>query len=380
MALALEKTLSIALFLFLGFLIRRKFANQEQVNGIKNMILTIALPATIFVALLGVEIKLTMLVYPLIALVFNFLLYALTPIVLKIFAINSQSAEARSIKLLFPSLAPGLSCFPFILEFLGEEELAIAALADIGNKFFVLIFLYLIALNIFMRITGNQEEVRGRSKLKSLLISMAKEPINLVILLALALLTFGVQLDALPAFLSTTLGRMGGMMTPLVLLFIGIAVKVQKKKLINMLGLLATRAGVTLLISGLLIMIFGLDDSSLILLAVVFPLSSCSFWPFAHMAAFNAKQDSASKKSDRAFDLDYAVLLLACSLPFSTLLILGVLASGSLFVDTTIIFLLSIFLILIGTLPALLRRAKVSLKLKMSESRMPKPYLKRAEQ
>ena len=49
--------------------------------------------------------------------------------------------------MLLPSLAPGLSCFPFIIVYLGDEYLALAALADVGNKIFVLILLYMLAMH-----------------------------------------------------------------------------------------------------------------------------------------------------------------------------------------------------------------------------------------
>ena len=139
---ALQKTLTFLSFILIGFLLKRKFGSQEQVNGIKNLILTIALPSTIFVALMGVEIDANMMVLPVLALGFNFLIYFLTPLLLKLMGVESDSSKGRTLKLLLPSLAPGLSCFPFILEYLGEKSLADAALADVGNKFFVLIFLY----------------------------------------------------------------------------------------------------------------------------------------------------------------------------------------------------------------------------------------------
>lgn len=351
--MALEKSLTFLLFILIGFLIRRSFANKEQVNGIKNIILTIALPATIFVALMGVEVELSMLLYPLLALGINLLLFAVMPLVLRLFDISKNGREARTLKLLLPSLAPGLSCFPFILEFLGEEELAMAALADVGNKVFVLIILYVIAMNIYLRLRGHANGAPAESKLKSLVISLFKEPINLVMITAILLLCLGFKLNTLPGFIADAATRFGAMMTPLILLFIGLAVKVKKEKLGMLFGLLLSRAGITLLISAGLILAFNITAPAMILLAVVFPLSSCSFWPFAHMSAFNAKEEKA-----KPFDLDLALLVLALSLPLSTLLILGILADGAAFASLPVIAGAGVVLLTLGVLPALVKRIK----------------------
>lgn len=354
---ALSKTLTLLLFIAIGFLLKKKLKGNEQVNGIKNIILNVALPATIFVALMGVKINASLLFMPLLALAFNFLLYLLTPFLLKLFSIEKQSPKGRTLMMLVPSLAPGLSCFPFILEYIGEEQLANAALADVGNKFFVLIFLYVMAMNWYYANNANDNS-NSKSKLKSLLISLIKEPINVIIILAIGLLSLGLNLTTLPSFLSETFVRLSAIMTPLVLIFIGLAVKLSKKGLGTVISILCCRAGISILISAIMILALGLSVPGAIMLAIVFPLSACSFWPFAHMSAFNLKEEAESiKDSKRTFDTEFAILILACSLPFSTLLILGILSAGTLFTGTSIIVALGIFLLGIGTLPNLIRRA-----------------------
>ena len=135
---AIEKSISFLLFIAIGILLKKKISAGDETNGLKNLILTIALPATIFIALLKVNIHDNLLVYPILALFFNATLFSFTPALLYIIGISKDAPAARSAKLLVPSLAPGLSCFPFILEFLGDNALAKAAMADLGNKFFVL--------------------------------------------------------------------------------------------------------------------------------------------------------------------------------------------------------------------------------------------------
>lgn len=349
---AIQKTLTFLSFVVIGFLLKRKFGSKEQVDGIKNLILTIALPSTIFVALMGVEISANMLVLPVLALAFNFLIYFLTPFLLKLIGIESNSAKGRTLKLLLPSLAPGLSCFPFILEYLGESSLADAALADVGNKFFVLIFLYVMAMNMFYKIHGNSRGKRIQGKLKELFVSLISEPINIVMLVAISLLTLGFSFESLPVFLGDTFSRLSLIMTPLVLFFIGLAVKLNRQSMWPIFNALVVRAGLTMLISTAAIVVLGLTDTNTILLALVFPLSSCSFWPFAHLLAFGKREKGASK----TFDTEYAILVLALSLPISTVLILGILSSGTFFAKPAVSATSGLLLIGVALMVQLIRK------------------------
>lgn len=348
---ALQKTFTFLSFILIGFLLKSKFGSQEQVNGIKNLIFTIALPSTIFVALMGVEISTNMLIMPVLALLFNFLLYFLTPMLSKLTGIDPNSLKGRTLRLLLPSLAPGLSCFPFILEYLGESSLADAALADVGNKFFVLIFLYVVAMNMYYQFHDSGAR-SSKGKMKELFLSLISEPINLVIGLAIVLLSFGVGFDNLPSFLGDTFSRLSLIMTPLVLFFIGLAVKLKKESLWPILNILLIRAGITLLISTALILVAGISNETTILLMIVFPLSSCSFWPFAHLSIFSKKE----KGSVKTFDPEYAILVLALSLPISTMLILGILSSGSFFAKPVVSAMAGVVLLGIALMAQLIKK------------------------
>jgi len=367
---ALEKTLTFLLFIVLGVLLKTKLKTKEQVTGIQKLILAVALPSTIFVALMGVKIDLAMIMLPVMALLFNFTLFVITPLILRVFDIPRHSAIGRTLMLLLPSLAPGLSCFPFILEYLGEESLANAALADVGNKLFVLIFLYIIAMNWFQRSNKDEREEAG-GKVKSLLLSLIKEPINMIMAFAIVLLSLGLNMDSLPGFLSNGFGRLATLMTPLVLLFIGLAVKFEKGKIGKVLSVLLVRAGCSLFLSVALIVLFGLNDSSFMLLVIVFPLSSCSFWPFAHMSTFHVREEAKHLPlSKRTFDVDFAILVLACSLPFSTALILCILSNGTVFSNVWVLLSLATVLTLSGILPHVLKKVRLHL-VKSAESAEP---------
>ena len=328
---AIIKTISLVVLILLGYTLQSKISTKEQKNGIKTIILSIALPATIFIALLKIEFSWEMAMVPVLALAFNFIMFALVdkmPAILP--GISSGSSQHRTIKMLLPSLAPGLSCFPFLLEYLGEHPLAMAALADVGNKVFVLVILYLVAMRWYY--SRNEIDNQNTSdKVKGLLISLVREPINMVLLIALGMLAFGLHFDALPEFLQMSTDRLSLMMTPLVLLFIGISVKLNWQQIKTIFSLLFVRSSIAFLISAVLLLLLPTQDVGIALLIVIFPQSACSFWPYAHISVVNALEEVNTKPATNTFDVEFAMNVLACSLPFSTVLILGICTAGDFF-------------------------------------------------
>lgn len=346
MDVGIQKTIVFLFFIFIGVLLKVKFKSKEEITGIKKVILNLALPATIFIALLGIKVELHLLILPLLALGLNLLLFFAMPLILPLMGIGKGTSEYRTAKLLVPSLAPGLSSFPFILEFLGDEYLAKAAMSDLGNKVFVLFFLYLVAMNWHYSLQSNEKR-NGGAKLKPLIKAMVSEPVNVFIGAALVLLAFGISMNSLPFFLSETLEKLSLIMTPLVLLFIGLAVKIKRKQFFQIFSLLCTRAGLVLLISGIFVTVAGIEARNEILLTMAFGLSACSFWPYAHIAAVDSMEmDKKSKK--KTFSSDFGVAILALSFPLSTILILATLNSGSFFVNPFNIFMMAIVLLAVG--------------------------------
>lgn len=367
MEIGFEKTLVFLVFILLGVVLKTKFKSKQEVNGIKKIILNLALPATIFIALLGIKIEASLLLLPLLALVFNLLLFAISPFLLPIVGVKKNTPSYRTARLLIPSLAPGLSCFPFVLEFLGETYLAKAAMADLGNKIFVLIILYLVAMQWFY--SRNQEiKTGGKAKLLSLLKTLVTEPVNLFITLALLLLAFGIHMDSLPFVISESLSKLSLMMTPLVLLFIGLAVKIKRKQFFEIFSLLLMRAAFIFLLVAAFVAFSGLVATNEILLALSFGLSACSFWPFAHLSLID---DLESEKKKKTFDSNYAIGILASSFPLSTVLILTVLNSGSVLASPVHIFITGLLLCTLGSLfPIIKLLSKKVSKLRINQSGM----------
>ncbi|MGB6151641.1 MAG: permease [Pricia sp.] len=335
MNFALQNTLELVLVIGLGLLLQKKIAKQD-LKGVKTIILSVALPAVIFVALLKIKLESSLLIFPLLALAFNLIMFLASKYVLSASLPKEEGAKKRTLMMLLPSLAPGLSCFPFIVVYLGDDSLALAALADVGNKIFVLILLYMLAMHWYHLRSLKTVKTSSKSKLRDLGLALLKEPINMVIIVGLALLAFGLNLESLPVFLQHTIGDLKMIMTPLILLFIGMAVRINSGEFGTILSLLARRAGISFVLSAIFVLLFPALSPALILLLVVFPQSACSFWPFAHMSAISTLEETDDQKKP-TFDIDFAVNVLACSLPFSTVLIIGIFSFDQFFIDPLVL-------------------------------------------
>lgn len=368
---ALQRTLELLLIIGVGLLLQKRLAGRQQLEGLKLVILNVALPATIFLALLKVELKSGLLLLPGLALAFNLAMFLAVRYLLPIFAPLHGAPQQRTLALMLPSLAPGLSCYPFIMAYMDESSLALAALADVGNKFFGLILLYLLAMHWYNQ--GGRPTDRKApvvNKLRGLFLSLVREPINLVIGAAIILLIAGLNLESLPGFIAAAMNRFSVMMVALVLLFIGMAVRVSLSDLRTIALLLSWRSGLALLFSSLLLVLLPALTPALVLLIIVFPQSSCSFWPYAHMHLVS-EREKADLRTQPTFDNGFAVNLLACSLPFSSGLILLIFNFSEILAHAWVLATAGIVLVTLSLLPRLWQSALRKLRRGIPENVMP---------
>lgn len=351
------KTISLLLLIVIGYLFRKKISSKESKDGIRTMILSLALPATIFIALLKIDFVPGLVVVPLMALGFNLIVFTLLSKLPVQSLFNLPTNQFRTLILLIPSLAPGLSSFPFILEYSGESSLAVAALADLGNKVFVLVIAYLIAMKWYFAERKHLDGGRG-VRLKALWVSLVNEPVNLVIITAIVMLSLGLGYDAFPEFIRSSVDKIALMMTPLVLLFIGISIKFSWQQFKAIFSFVFFRSAIAFLISGLILLFFPVNDLATALLIVVFPQSACSFWPYAHMAVVNEMESKDKEHSGKTFDTDFAMNVLACSLPFSVLMILLIYSAGSFFAAAPHLFEAGAVLVVLAAVPVLIPARK----------------------
>jgi len=336
----LSKAIALILLIVIGYGLKRKLADAAAVSTLRTLILTVALPATIFLSTVDIDTHLNLVLLPSFALGVNLSLMLVGVVLAKLLWRSHQTAKARSLMLLFPSLAPGLTVYPFIEQFLGRSGLAWVALADMGNKLFVLVGLYALAMYWCQRETdwfkpegaileSANRRGFGLAQLKTIGRFLITEPVNGAIVLGLLLASLGIGTKDLPLAVVDCIQKLALCSTPLILVYVGLSLNLKKLQLGTLMLVLVARAGVGFLISAAAIALLKPESVEAIALFVSLPQASCSLWPLLHATVIN--QRSPSKSETSFFDVDFATALLALSFPFSIMVLLIVFASGNFF-------------------------------------------------
>ena len=174
-------------------------------------------------------------------------------------------------------------------------------------------------------------------------------------IIAIIMLAFGMNMASLPTFLQDGVGRLSLLMTPMVLLFIGISVRIDWKQFRQIGMLLVFRSACAFLISALILAVLPASVSAALLIVIVaFPQSAASFWPFAHLSAVNDAEEGKKK----TFNTDFALNILALSLPFSTVIILCICSMQSFFLSSVHLLLIGLALMVLAMLPRLILSIK----------------------
>lgn len=341
----LNDILIYLVLIFLGIILRFKIKNTYLKKYLKLYILNLALPITIFISILSIEIDFKYLFYPLFAIFLNIILFIISPSIIK-FSGVTDLRKKKTLILLLPSFAPGLSCFPIINEFLGYSALAQASIVDIGNKIFVLIILFFVAIK-FHNQSQKMFFKQKTGSLNFILKSLIYEPINVVMILALIFLTTNNNLSDIPNMIISLFMKIKDSLAPAVFIFIGFSILFKLKDLIKIIPLLFIRSGLCLLIVTSSIHFTGLGFTDETILFIILSLSSVSFWPFAHMAFIDnlEKRVNLNKKT---FDLKFGLNFLAYSLPFSTITILLLFVDYSILYNPLILYVISFTFIIMG--------------------------------
>lgn len=333
--LVIQKAVALLFLIVVGYLLKRKFQDPSSISTIRNFILNVALPATIFLSTIEINTQLDLLLLPSFALAVNIYLMLVGFLLAYLLLKKSESAKRRALILLFPSLAPGLTVYPFIEQFLGKQGLAWAALADTGNKLFVLIGLYALAI-YWYRKASDQIDSQVKIPWKSIALFLLGEPVNIAIIVGLALAISHLSSNSLPLALSDAIQKLAACATPLILFYVGISLNLKSFQFGTLLMILLARAGAGFLFSAAAIAVLHPPTLEATILFIALPQASCSLWPLLHANRINQQDSSLSsnnqfREKPNFFDTNFATSLLALSFPFSIFVLLIVFSSGTAF-------------------------------------------------
>ncbi len=214
----INRVLPILLLLFLGYWFRRtNFLSEAIVEGLRRLVVNVALPAVLFLSFLNIDLQLSFVVLSAAVFLINVALYLIG-------------------RFLGPRLAPDHPYFPFLMtgfeygmlaislfgSAYGLAQIGIIAVVDLGHELFIwFVFLPL----LLARRDGSQRP-------RDLLQTFIKSPVVIAILSALLLNIAGLQelLYSWPITggVMSTLDFLAALTIPLILLTVGYGIKLDR--------------------------------------------------------------------------------------------------------------------------------------------------------
>ncbi len=345
----LHKAIALLLLIGMGYWLKPKFPEPTAIVVLRNFILNAALPATIFLSTIEINTNLDLVLLPAFAVGINLYLLAIGFGIAKLLFKSQEAAQARALILLFPSLAPGLTVYPFIEQFSGRQGLAWAALADMGNKLFVLIGLYILAFVWMQRSqrTSPNGHPSGRRRTdpappaKMQWASLGKflvgEPVNGAIVLGIAFAAFGISASHLPLAIADAIEKLALCATPLILIYVGLSLKLRSLQWGRILTILIARSGASFVASAIALVWMHPRSPEMIMLLIALPQASCSLWPLLHALKINELQPAPAEPAATPatttafFDTEFGTALIAMSFPYSIFTLLFIFSSDQFF-------------------------------------------------
>ncbi|NEP35511.1 MULTISPECIES: hypothetical protein [unclassified Moorena] len=329
--MAIDKVIPLVLFIAIGYALKGKFQKPVAVGAIKTLIINALLPAALFLSTIKIDISQGLLSLPAFGLAINVFLLGIGWLLTGLVIPSKEKAKARSLILMFASLAPGLTVYPFTQEFLGEQGLALAGLMDVGNKCFVLIGLYGLAMYLHQRSVDNFHI--NFSKFKRIGLTLIQEPANLALLLGLSIGALNLGKTLIPEIVLQALQRLAACTTPMILFFVGISLKPKTLQLRKILLILLVRSAVGFWFSAAVLILFKPDTLAETLLAVVLPQSGCSLWPLLYASQINMLDQEQHRRTHPTFDTEFALGLLTTSIPISIAVNLIIFSNSEFFIS-----------------------------------------------
>jgi len=199
----------------------------EFTAGVQTLMLQTLVPALVFKSLASVTMSTKVLAYPAFGAGLVLFQFAMSwAMATAVYGRSSKlSVMRRSTAQVLWSMAPALSSFAFIKEFVGSAAVGTAALIDLPNKFFVLI-VFPVLLKLWAPAGGSSADEKTSSNLGGKLKKALTEPFNVGILGGLAMAATGTKLARLGP-VGTAVTMMADAVTPVLFLLLGLKLNIK---------------------------------------------------------------------------------------------------------------------------------------------------------
>jgi len=296
---------------------------------LRDVILKAALPATVLVALLRVDLEAAWLVLPVLMLAWSLFML----VVLALWLPSAEGAvsaeQARTLMVCLPTSAPALVAFPFIAAVLGDAGVAQATAGFLGC-----LAVFAIAPPFIVAVLAPDAGARPKPArvAASALGRLVREPVSASAGLGLLLAGGGVEIDDVPPALAGLLESLQQLLAPLVLLYVGLSCRIERRLVALVLTVLSLRLGWSLLFAAAVLACVPLGSIEPALV-VVLPMGTPSLLALsATWAGYGARSrdrfDAAFGLATYAISLPYAMAAAGLTLAFASVMIDPVVLAG----------------------------------------------------
>ena len=244
MSEVLIKIIPIILLFILGFVLKKlNFLSKENADLFLKIVFFIALPSLIFLSVLKLSLSAEFVILPFAAIFILLSTFVLAFFCGKFLKLSNQSFGTFLIGSTIMNMA---FTFPFIVSALGEEALALAALFDLGNGLLVYTFVYFFAVKY-----GNKRD-DSKAMLKKFLFSLPLWAFIMGII-------FNLVSINVPEIGLNFLQLLGNLLTPLLMLSIGIYLSPKIVKVIPTIAVLLIRMLGGFVLGLIFVSVLGID-------------------------------------------------------------------------------------------------------------------------
>ncbi len=285
---AYAKTLPVLLLILTGWAAKRTgILNKKHGQSFVWLVFNVTLPATIFLALLRVELSTRLVLLPLSAVGIILAIYPVARRVAKELALSRETAGTFVIATMIINM--GFFAYPLIKLYYGYDGLARAAFFDLGHVFIVFTLVYFIAARHGREDYTSREAITG----------FFGFPPIWALGLAITINAFNFEI---PDFVGFILQTLDWFTIPLVMLTLGIFLEFNFQNKAPLFSVVGLRMGLGFLLGNIFAAIFGLDglDRQVVILSSMMPIGVNSM-------VFSARENLDVEFAARAVSLSIVV-------------------------------------------------------------------------
>jgi predicted permease len=272
--------LSISI-IFVGYIFKRvKILSEKDGGSIAKLVINITLPALILKTVSNIDLDLTLALLPFLCILYGVCVVFLTSLIFK-----KKKGEEKGF-LLFTSIGfnIGLFAYPLVQGIFGNDGLIYIAMFDVGNAFLIFGLSYSIAY-IFKgqeqierreQIEKSENPTEGKTRQFSYKTIIKKAFTNIPLVCYILAIILNVTIGGISGFAYDVLSVIANSNQALVLFVLGLFLNFQmdKENIKGVIGVLAIRYGIGLLIG--IILFFAVQSDitfrTILLIAFVLPI------------------------------------------------------------------------------------------------------------